>query len=187
MTPGRPLNRGMPRRWLQPRKKAVRPLAIFAGIVVVGVILIAVGLRVTNHPASATPPPLPTPLSHAQFVHAANGICERALREGKAKGLRHPNITNLRSLTRDFRLAIPLFIKEAAGVSALVPPRSEAARFRHLVAILGEAQRNAHGILHAVETRQIRRAFLLARQQDVLDKHANAISRKLGLTVCAKS
>ena len=166
----------------------MKPIAIFAGIVLVGLALIVGGLHLTDHSASATPPPpLPTPLSHAQFVQAANRVCQRELRESKARGLRHPKIKNLRTLTRDFRLAVPLFDREFAGVRVLMPPRSEAARFRHLITILGAAQRNAHGILHALQTRQIGRAFSLSRQQDVLDKRANAISRKLGLTVCAKS
>jgi hypothetical protein len=168
----------------------MRPLAVFGVIVVVGLAVIAVGLRLTDHPASATPPPAapsPTPLSHAQFVRAANRVCQRELRDSKAKGLRHPKIKNLRTLTRDFRLAVPLFDTEAAGVRVLIPPRSEAARFRRLVTTLGVAQQNAHGILHALQTRQIRRAFLLSRRQDVLDKHLNALSRKLGLTVCAES
>jgi hypothetical protein len=169
----------------------VRPLAVFGGIVLVGLAVIFASLRLTDHSASANPLPAsrtaPAPLSHAQFVRAANRVCGRELRESKARGLRHPKIKNLRTLTRDYRLAVPLFVKEAQGVRVLIPPRTDAPRFARLVRVLRVAIQNAHGILHALQTRQIRRAFLLSRQQDALDKHANAISRTLGLTVCAKS
>jgi hypothetical protein len=168
---------------------SVKPLAIFSGVVVVGLAVIAAGLRLTSHPASARPTPVtPVPsLTHAQFVRAANRVCRREMRAAKAKGLRHPKITNLRTLTRDYRLAVPLFESEAAGVRVLRPPRRDAPTFGRLVSTLGVALRNAHGILHALQTRQVRQAFALSRRQDRLDHHLNALSRKLGLTVCATS
>lgn len=167
----------------------MKPLAIFAGVVVVGLALIAGGLRLTGSSAGANPSatPMITPLTRTQFVHAADRVCGQELREAKARGLRHPKITSLRSLTRYFRLAVPLFDAEAAGVRVLIPPRSEAAAFRRLTTNLALSEGNANSILHALQTRQIRRAFLFAKRQDVLDKRMNTESRKLGLTVCARS
>jgi hypothetical protein len=74
----------------------VKPLAIFGGIVVVGLAVIFVGLRLTDHSASANP--LPTPLTHAQFLRAGNAVCHRYYREGKAIFKSKPK--TLKMLTR---------------------------------------------------------------------------------------
>jgi hypothetical protein len=169
----------------------VKPLALFASVLVVGLIAIWLGMRMTNHPVSASAasaaPPVPTRLTRAQFVHAANRVCGRELREAKTRGVRHPKIKSLRALKRIYRIVVPMFDKEADGVRALRPPLSEAVLFRRLTRNLSASQRNAHSILHALETGQIRRALSFSKQQDKLDTRMNAESRKLGLTVCAKS
>src|SRR4029077_14597274 len=64
-------------------KGVVRPIAIFAIIVVVGLIAIEAGLRATGNSASANPlPKTPTPLTHAEFIRAGNRVCDRYYREG---------------------------------------------------------------------------------------------------------
>jgi hypothetical protein len=54
----------------------VKPLAIFRGIVVVGLVVIFAALRLANHSASADSlPAQPTAPTHAQFVRAGNAVC----------------------------------------------------------------------------------------------------------------
>jgi hypothetical protein len=161
-------------------------LAIFAAIVVVGLIAIAGGLRATRGATPSVTPPKQR--SWAQFVRAANGVCRRTMREAKAreKGLPSPK-KNLRAFVRDMRIAIPLFQNETAGVRALIPPLQTGPTVRRLAGTLQMAEHNAHDLLHAAETRQFRRMVSFARRADTLDKRLNALSRKLGLTVCAKS
>jgi hypothetical protein len=165
----------------------VRPLAIFGAVVVVGVVLIAAGLRLTDHPASATPPPRtasPTPLSHAQFVRAANAICRRSSRKGKA--IFKKKAKSLTMIARQVRIAVPLFDSEAAALRALAPPSRDAAAWRRLLKHLGQDERQFHAIRHAFETRQWIRGAAIARQLDVTGKRDDPALKKLGLTVCAK-
>jgi hypothetical protein len=169
----------------------VRPFAIFGVVVVVGGILIAAGLRLTAHSASATPPPnaipTPTPLSRAQFVRAANRLCFRNNRQGKAL-FKKPK--TLIMLAREVRLAVPLLDREIAALRALIPPSRDAATYRRLLNDLGPEQREAHIMLHEFETRQWLRGAAAARQLDRLGKQLNRRDdpalKKLGLTVCAK-
>src|SRR5262249_30652107 len=146
----------------------MRPFAIFAVIVVVGLIVIAGGLRATQGATPTITPP--KQLSRAQFVRAANSLCRRTMREAKAreKGLPSPR-KSLRAFIRDMRVAIPFYENETAGVHALILRVREGPTLRHLGSTLETAQRNAHGLLHAGETGQIGRMGFLARRQDGLD------------------
>lgn len=164
----------------------MKPLAIFTVIVVVGLIVIAGGLRATRGATPTVTPP--RPLSRAEFVQAANGVCRRTTREAKAreKGLPSPK-KNLRAFTRDMRIAVPFFEKETADVRALIPRLRAGPTLRRLASTLEIAQYNAHSLLHAAETHQIRRLLSFASRADALDKRLNRLSRKLGLTVCAKN
>lgn len=163
----------------------MKPFAIFGGIVVVGLALIVGGLRLTNHSASATPPPAtstaPTPLTHAQFVRAGNAICARYYRDDPTL-FKHPK--TLKMVTKDLRISVPVMEREVAGLRALVPPASDAGTYRRLLAGAGQGVRDARAVLHAFETAQYRRGVLIARHTNHLDKRLNSLSRKLGLTVC---
>jgi hypothetical protein len=169
----------------------MKPFAVFAVVVLVGGIVLAVGLRLTDHSASATPPPratsAPRTLSRAQFVRAANRICLRSDRQGKAV-FRKPK--SLHMLTREFRVAVPLLDREVATLRALMPPSRDAATWRRLLNDLGPEQRQMHVIRHAFETRQWVRGVAAARQLvrlgKLVDRRDDPILRKLGLTVCAR-
>jgi hypothetical protein len=163
----------------------VKPLAIFGGIIVVGLAVIFAGLRLTSHPASAAPlsttPAAPTSLTHAQFVRAGNAVCLRYYRDDRTIYM-HPK--TLRAITRDLRISIPHVDREVAGLRVLVPPPSDAGTYRRLLRGVGQLDRDAHAILHAFETRQYRRGVLVARSTQHLDKHLNSLSNKLGLKIC---
>lgn len=161
-------------------QRPLRPLIIFGVIVGVGLLLLAVGLRMTDHPAKAYA--APTRLSRERFVRAGNGVCDRYYRDGRRLITSQPK--TVRMLTKNLRLSIPLMAREAAGLRALVPPRSDAATYRLLLSLDGQEIDAAHRVLHALETGQVRRGVLVARYADHLDRRLNTLSRRLGLTVC---
>lgn len=149
----------------------------------VGLALIAVGLRMTDRPASANPLlTARTPLSQAQFVRAGNAVCARYYRQIMPILESHPK--TVRALTRYVRNSIPPMEREAAGLRALIPPRRDAATFQRLLRVTGQELRETHAVLHAFETGQVRRGVLLARHAGHLDKPYNALARKIGLSVC---
>jgi hypothetical protein len=157
----------------------VKPLAIFGGIVAVGLAVIFVGLRLTDHPTSANPPP--TPLTHAQFVRAGNAICDRYYRDDPTI---FSNPKTVKALTKDMRIAVPYVDREAAGLRALLPPPSDAATYRRLLGGLGQVGHAAHAMLHDFETGQIRQGVLIARSTARMDSHLNSLANKVGLNIC---
>lgn len=164
----------------------MKPLAIFVGVVVVGLGVIAAGLHLTGHSASATPPPVTAASARAQFVRAGNGVCARYY-DGLMttfEGRSLPKTPKLK--TRYLRLEMPLFEHLYAGLRALVPPGREAGTYRRLLRIARREIRDAHAALHAFETGQAHRVALLERNErrDHLDRRSNTLSRRLGLTIC---
>ena len=127
-------------------------------------------------------PTTPTPLSHAQFTRAGNGLCTRYYRQNMPTIKSHPKTLN--ALATYLRNAIPPLQREDAGFRALVPPRKDAGTYRHLLRVAGLELREAHSALHAFETGQVGRGVLIARHLGQLDKPYNSLSRRLGLTVC---
>jgi hypothetical protein len=157
----------------------VKPLAVFGGIVVVGLAVMFAGLRLTNHSASADP--LPTPLTHAQFVRAGNAVCDRYYRDDPTI-FRNPK--TVKALTKDMRIAVPFVDREAADLRALLPPLGDADTYRRLLGGLGQMDHNARAMLHAFETGQIRQGVLIARSTARLDSHLNSLANKVGLNIC---
>jgi hypothetical protein len=163
----------------------MKPLAIFAGVVAVGLVVIVGGLRLTDKSASATPSVTPPkPLTHAQFVRAANAVCVRYYHEDSTI-YRHPK--TLRALTRDLRISVPALDREVAGLRPLLPPPSDAGTYRRLLRGVAKLQRGAHVVLHAFNTRQYRRGVLAARTLGYLDRHLNSLANRLGLNLCGLS
>jgi hypothetical protein len=167
-----------------PKSELRKAFAIFAGIVVVGVIVIAVGLRLTNHSASATP--VPTPLSHAQLVRTANSDCLQARREFDKHRISVPRRPNLRTLLRFFRIAVPRIDKVAGTLSGLAPPSTDQVSYQRLLNALAAEGRAGGRMLHDLETRQVRSGLLVAREVDAIEKRARRLERKLGITACMK-
>jgi hypothetical protein len=163
----------------------VKPLAVFGGIVVVGLAVIFVGLRLTDHSASADPlPAAPTSLTHAQFVREGNAVCDRYYRDDPTI-FRNPK--TVKAFKRDMQIAVPFVDRMAAGLRALVPPPSDAATYRRLLGGLGLQNRAVHAMLHAFETGQIRQGVLIARSTARLDLHLNSLANKVGLNICGLS
>ena len=187
MTPGCP-SRGMPHRRPGTEKEVVKPLGIFAGIVVIGVVLIAAGLRLTDRSASAMPP-LPIPTAQAQFVRAGNGVCARYYEEVMAtfEGRETPKTVKMDA--RYIRLGMPAMVRLYAGLRALVPPRSQVRTYRRLLRVAGRELHRARAELHAFEAGQAGRARLIDRhaRRQHFDRRYNSLSREVGLTICGLS
>ena len=164
----------------------MKPLALFGVIVVVGLVAVGALLRLTDNSASAKPPALSPASAQAQFVRAGNGVCARYYDELMAafEGGSIPKTAKAKA--KYLRTAMPLAERMYAGLRALVPPDREAGTYRHLLRLARRASRDAHVMLHAYETGQDRRAALLMRDErrDHLNRLANSLSRKIGLTIC---
>jgi hypothetical protein len=63
--------------------------------------------------AAQLPPVARTPLSRAQFVRAANGICRRSSRQGNALFMKPKS---LHMLTREMRMAVPPLDRRRSGL-----------------------------------------------------------------------
>jgi hypothetical protein len=140
-----------------------RPLGVFVGVVVVGLILIAVGMTVFGgNSSTAAYYQSRTPLTPAQFRRAGVRICLSArslARAIKANGKAH----NLREARRDFREYTPRFDRLTAEIDGLVPPPSAAAPFRRMRRRLDAVTRDWDRLDHFAETGQWRRFVLFAR------------------------
>jgi hypothetical protein len=170
-----------------PIYRIVKPLGLFVGIVVVGLGLIFVGLRLTNHSANASPvlttPTAPKALTQRQFDRAGNAICARYYRVDAPLSKKPPK--TLRAVTRYLRIDTAAFDRQAASLRALVPPPNDAGMYRRLLRGVGRGGRDFHALLHDFETGQYRLGVLKARQlTPALDRRLNRLARKLGLNVC---
>ena len=179
------VERERPQRSPLPKSELKRAFAIFAGVVVVGLIVIAVGLRLTSNPASATPP-MPPRLTHAQLVRTANSNCLQARRQFDKQGFKASGRPTLRKLRRFLRAAIPRLKSVAETLARLEPPLTDQVSYRRLLYALAAESRAGRSMLHDVETGQIRRGLFAGRHVDAIEKRARRLERKLGLTACMK-
>lgn len=138
-----------------------RPLVLFAAILLVGLAVLAIGMKATGGN-----PGLPNakPLSPRQFRRANQHIClfvrgqlESLVARGKPR--------NLRQAATYLRRAVSIFDQLRTDYYGLVPPRSDAAAFRRLLRHLDVADRAMHRLNHLSETRQWRSLVLLVRSR----------------------
>lgn len=164
----------------------MKPVALFGGIVVVGLVVIGAALRLTDHSASATPPLASKLSAQARFVRAGNGVCARYYNELMAnfEGRSMPKTPKMRA--KYLRIELPLFERLYAGLRALVPPDRDAGDYRRLLRIARREVRDAHVAIHAYETGQAHPVALIERDErrDHVDRRSNSLSRKIGLTIC---
>ena len=165
----------------------VKLLGLFVGVVVVGLGVIFVGLRMTNHSANASPvlttPTAPKPLTQGQFDRAGNAICARYFRVDAPLSKNRPK--TLRAVTRHLRIDTAAFDRQTASLRTLVPPPNDAGTYRRLLRGVGRGSRDLHALLHDFETGQYRLGVLKARQlTPAFDRRLNRLARKLGLDIC---
>lgn len=163
----------------------MKPLAVFAGILVVGLAVIFAVLRLTAHPASADPLPVPqSSLTKSRFVRTGNGTCARYYQQLEANFEGRPRPNSRKMYVQYLRIAIPLAGRLDAGLRALVPPRRDAAAYRRLLRGAAQEVSDARAALHAFESGQVRRGQRIERDGDHLSNRLNSLSRKVGLTIC---
>jgi hypothetical protein len=170
----------------------MKPLALFAVVVAVGLIGIALVLHATAHSASANVAAAnaPAPLTPAQFHRAADGACARFNRAARALSKR-PKPTSLRTFTRRFRSEVSLARRLTVVLNGLTPPRSDTTTYRRLLRINSAGMRMVEGWVHDFDTGQYRQAVLRIRGErrtlNVMNRSANKLARRLGLDACAKN
>jgi hypothetical protein len=135
-----------------------RPLDLFIAIVVVGLILIAGGMKAFGGFTASSQAPS---LTQAQFVRLGEGVCV-SLRQ-QLKEVRAASPRNLRQAARPVRLVTWMFDGLVTKLGGLRLPPSADRPSRHLVATLEMADHALHRLDRLTETHQAQRATLLVR------------------------
>lgn len=145
-----------------------KPLGLFAATLVVGFAVMAVGMEAFGGGSggAAPPPRPPVPLTKAQFKRAGVRIC-LSLRPQLTwvVGLPKHKPRNLREVTSDSRRLTSIVDRLTTDLNGLVPPRSVAARYQHLLRKFDTLDRALHRFNHLAETHQWRQLALLARSR----------------------
>jgi len=137
-----------------------RPLGLFAAIVVAGVVVIAVGLKVSGG-ASGASGDSATPLSSAQFADLNEHAClslRRQLRDVTDKKPR-----SRKQAARSVRTVASAVAGLNMELDGRVPPSSEVASFRRFLGRLQIAERAMNQLDRLTESGQWQRATLLVR------------------------
>jgi hypothetical protein len=134
------------------------PLGLFATILVVGIIVIAVGVKAFG---GTTGTPTPTPLSSEQFAQLGEHACISLRRELKPVTESNPSTSKgaARSVHRTASILAGLNLE----LDGQIPPSAEVARFRNLLAVIQSADRAMQQLDRLTETGQWQRAVLLVR------------------------
>lgn len=134
------------------------PLGLFAAIVAVGLVVVAVGVKAFGGTSGT---PTPTPLSSEQFAQLNEHACISLRRELRPVTDRNP------STSKGAARAVHRTASVLAGLNfeldGQIPPPNEVARFRHLLAGIQSAGRAMNQLDRLTSTGQSQRAILLVR------------------------
>jgi hypothetical protein len=139
------------------------PLALFAAILVVGVALIAGGMKAFGG-TSGKPADAATPLSPGQFAQANERICV-SLRQELQSLVAHGKPRSLRQAITYIRRGTTLFDHLRTEYYSLIPPPSYRVQFRRLLTRLNVMDVAMHHLDHLADTHQWARFVLLARSR----------------------
>lgn len=149
-------------------RPSMKPVAIFASIVAVGLLAIGVVYRATNHTASATPlpagAPSTKPTSAAQFQHAGVQLC-LSLR-AQLIWLQNNKPKKLRQVPGYVARATSAFDELTTKILAMDPPSSVPASWVRLRQNLPRADRVLHHLNHLTATRQWRLTYLFVHSRE---------------------
>jgi hypothetical protein len=137
-----------------------RPLGLFAAILVVGFIVIAVGMKATGGRSGL--PQADRPLTPAQFSRAGLHICLSIRAQLKALAA-EGKPRNLRQVTRFSRKLRSLIDRVTTELNGLIPPPAAAASFRRMRLNIDVFDGAVHRLDHLAQTHQWRRLVLLVR------------------------
>jgi len=159
-----------------------RPLGLFAAIVVIGVVLIALGMKAFGG-TSAAPLYSATPLSPARFAHLGENACVSLQRQLEEATGREPR--NLTDAAGSVRRVASILDRLNLELDARVPPASEVVPFRRLLGNIQAADRAVHSLDRLTGSGQWQSATLLVRSRGWQDigKHFGA-SARLGHIRC---
>ena len=143
-----------------------RPLGLFAAIVVIGVILIAVGMKALGGTSGASGYSA-TPLSRQQFARLGEHACLSLRRQLKAVTDKRPG--TLTGAARSVRRTASILDRLNMELDGRVPPPSEVAPFRRLLGSIQTADRAMRRLDRLTETGQWQSATLLARSRSWQD------------------
>jgi hypothetical protein len=155
------------------------PLGLFAAVVAIGVLVIAVGMKEFGGTAGAAP----TPLSSQQFIQLNEHACISLRGQLKAVARRKP---------RTFKGAARSVHKTAAILAGLnmeldgqIPPPAEVAPFRRLLSEIQTADRAMQQLDRLTESGQWARAGVLVRSRSwremrKLEQSATAANTRCG-------
>jgi hypothetical protein len=163
-----------------------RPLALFAAIVVVGGVVIAVGLKVSGG-ASGASGYSATPLSSAQFADLNEHAC-LSLRK-QLGDVTDKNPRSRKYAARSVRAVASAVAGLNMELDGRVPPSSEVASFRRFLGRLQMAERAMNQLVRLTESGQWHRATLLVRSSSwpaAIGKHLEQ-SAKARDTRCGRA
>jgi hypothetical protein len=137
---------------------------------------------------SATAPSEPTRLTQASFALKANYLCRTYGRQIKGIGKR----INAKLKRRNFEAAV-LALEEARRpyrtllfqLSLLRPPLRAERRFRQLIRLGNKQQAYLHGVYVTLSIYDFAQARTLLSRLNRVGRRSDALSRSLGLHICA--
>lgn len=141
-----------------------RPLGLFAAIVVIGVVVIAVSMRTFGGTSGASASAYSaTPLSSEQFAQLGEHACLSLSRQLRG-------VIGTKPRTRgEAAGAVRRVASTLAGLNmeldGQIPPAAEVARFRRLLGRIQTAERATHQLGRLTETGQWQRATVLVRSR----------------------
>ena len=137
-----------------------RPLGLFAAVVVIGVIVIAVGMKELGGTSAGY---AATPLSSEQFAQLNEHACISLRRQLKAVTRRKPR--TFTGAARSVRRTAAILAGLNMELDGKIPPPSEVARFRQLLRNIQTADRAMQQLDRLTGSRQWGRATVLVRSR----------------------
>jgi hypothetical protein len=160
------------------------PLGLFAAIVVVGVVVIAVGLKELGGTSAASSLSA-TPLSSGQFAQLNEHACVSLRRQLTAATRKKPR-TRVEA-TRSVRRVASILDGLNLELDGRVPPPSEVAPFRSFLGNVQSAERGMNQLDRLTETGQWQQAILLVRSQSWRDIGKRLVPSKVANVHCGRA
>ena len=171
----------------KPRRDGISPRDV-VGLVLWATLLVVAVVATTGCGGPAAAPAEPSRLTQASFALKANFLCRTYGRQIKGIGRR----INALLKRRRFEAAV-LAIEEGRQpyrtmlfqLSLLRPPLREERRFRQLIRLGNKQQAYLHGVYLTLSTYDFAQARALLKRLYRVGRRSDALSRSLGLRICA--
>ena len=124
-----------------------------------------------------------SPLTHAEFLAAADAICSEADEKNNAL----PEPTSIDELGAAFRDQLNIFEEQLAGLERLTPPAEDREQVDRAVVLLGEVNATVAGAADAFESGDVDKAGELLDGLDPIGAELDELAADIGLTACGSS